>query len=193
MESGRKVPSLVELCRDTAIANLRFIGDVGDVDLHLLSDILPHCNIKELTHIENSTENANAAINRMKQKKVAFKWRLLYEEKEKELDEAIKRAAMKIGAEIRARRGGKRQIPSCSEDPPSKKKRGHPEGIGPGSVKSFLMKVAKMEDRNSHEVKIHAPMRRNALQANSLSHQSIPKQNSILQSGPDSSSRNGKL
>ncbi|CAL9124150.1 unnamed protein product [Musa textilis] len=125
MESGRKVPSLVELCRDTAIANLRFLGDVGDVELHLLRDILPRCNIKELTHIENSTEgrdlspvtddlwkrfyerhfgekNANAAINRMKQKKVAFKWRLLYEEKEKELDEAIKRAAMKIGAEIRA-------------------------------------------------------------------------------------------
>lgn len=56
MEFSRKVPSLVELCTQTAIANLRYMGDVGETDLHLLKDILPHSNIDQLTHIENSTE-----------------------------------------------------------------------------------------------------------------------------------------
>lgn len=56
MEFFRKVPSLVQLCTQTAIVNLRYMGDVGEMDLHLLKDILPHCNIDQLTHIENSTE-----------------------------------------------------------------------------------------------------------------------------------------
>lgn len=209
MESRRKVPSLVELCRDTAILNLRFMGDVGDTELHLLKDILPRCNIKELTHIEYSSEgrdlspvtddlwkrfylryfgekNANTVINRMKQNKVVFKWRELYEAKEKELDEVINRTVKKINAEIQHRNQWNLQFQSCSEDPLSEKKRGHGEGIGPSNMKSNLMKKAKLEYRNSHEVKIHA------LQPNRLSHQSIPKQNNILQSSPDSSSRNGK-
>ncbi|CAL9188205.1 unnamed protein product [Musa hybrid cultivar] len=151
MESRRKVPSLVELCRDTAIANLRFMGDVGDTELHLLKDILPRCNIEELTHIEYSSEgrdlspvtddlwkrfyvryfgekNANTVINRMKQNKVVFKWRELYEAKEKELDEAINRMVQKINAETQHRKEWNRKFQSCSEDPLSKKKRGHGEG-----------------------------------------------------------------
>lgn len=56
MEFFRKVPSLVELCTQTAIVNLRYMADVGEMDLHLLKDILRHCNIDQLTHIENSTE-----------------------------------------------------------------------------------------------------------------------------------------
>ncbi|RRT64965.1 hypothetical protein B296_00041431, partial [Ensete ventricosum] len=107
MEFARKVPTLVELCLQTAISNVRYIGDVGEVDLYLLKDILPHCNIDQLTHIENSTEvshalgrdltpvtdalwkrfyeqqfgveSANTVIKRMKQKKVVFKWRQLFE------------------------------------------------------------------------------------------------------------------
>lgn len=56
MGFSRKVPTLVDLCTQTAIANIRYIGDVGEVDLHLLKDILTHCNIDQLTHIENSTK-----------------------------------------------------------------------------------------------------------------------------------------
>lgn len=52
----RKIPTLVELCTQTAIANLRYIGDVGELDLYMLKDILSHCTIDQLTHIENSTE-----------------------------------------------------------------------------------------------------------------------------------------
>ncbi|CAD5180387.1 unnamed protein product [Musa acuminata subsp. malaccensis] len=88
------------------------------MELHLLKDILPHCNINELTHIENSTkeshaegtddswkrfyeqqfgvESANTVINRMKQKKVVSKWRLLYEAKQKEREEAKNRMAKKL-------------------------------------------------------------------------------------------------
>ncbi|RZS05726.1 hypothetical protein BHM03_00036273 [Ensete ventricosum] len=62
MEFARKVPTLVELCLQTAISNVRYIGDVGEVDLYLLKDILPHCNIDQLTHIENSTEVSHALV-----------------------------------------------------------------------------------------------------------------------------------
>ncbi|XP_065045779.1 uncharacterized protein LOC135677402 isoform X5 [Musa acuminata AAA Group] len=106
--------------------------------------------------------------------------------KEKELDEVINRTVKKINAEIQHRNQWNLQFQSCSEDPFSEKKRGHGEGIGPSNMKSNLMKKAKLEYRDSHEVKIHA------LQPNRLSHQSIPKQNNILPSSSDSSSRNGK-
>lgn len=52
----KKIPSLLDLCVQTAIDNLRYIGDVGEVDTHLLERILPHCTVDQLTHIENSTE-----------------------------------------------------------------------------------------------------------------------------------------
>lgn len=119
MEFPRKVPTLVELCLQTAISNLRYIGDVGEVDLYLLKDILPHCNIDQLTHIENSTqgrdlspvtdalwkrfyeqqfgvESANTVIKRMKQKKIVFKWRQLFEAKTKEREEAQNKMGEKL-------------------------------------------------------------------------------------------------
>ncbi|CAL9765286.1 unnamed protein product [Musa acuminata subsp. burmannicoides] len=97
-------------------------------------------------------ESANTVINRMKQKKVVSKWRLLYEAKQKEREEAKNRMAKKL-------------------------------------------KQSYAESQATMKQKLHALMRRNALRRNSLSHQSIPgsaKQNNILQSNPDSSSRNGK-
>ncbi|CAL9188207.1 unnamed protein product [Musa hybrid cultivar] len=141
------------------------MGDVGDTELHLLRDILPRCNIKELTHIEYSSEgrdlspvtddlwkrfyeqhfgekNANTVINRMKQKKVVFKWRLLYEAKGKELDEAINRTVKKINAEIQHRKQWNLQIQSCSEDPLSEKKRGHGEA---SQNKTISFKVVRIQ------------------------------------------------
>lgn len=50
-----KAPSLVDLCVQTAIDNIRYIGNVGPTDSHLLERILPHCTVEQLMHIENVT------------------------------------------------------------------------------------------------------------------------------------------
>lgn len=52
----RKIPSLVDLCVNKAIDNLRFLGDVGETDIHLLERILPHCTVEQLMHVEKSSE-----------------------------------------------------------------------------------------------------------------------------------------
>lgn len=57
-----KVPSLVDLCVQLAIDNVRYLGDVGETDYHLLDRILSHCTLDQLMHIENSTEVRLCAI-----------------------------------------------------------------------------------------------------------------------------------
>lgn len=52
----KKVPSLVDLCIRIAIDNVRYLGDVGETDIDLLGQILPHCTVDQLMHIEKSTE-----------------------------------------------------------------------------------------------------------------------------------------
>lgn len=54
------VPSLVDLCVQTAIDNVRYLGDVGETDSHLLERILPHCTLEQLIHVENSTQVRNS-------------------------------------------------------------------------------------------------------------------------------------
>lgn len=54
------VPSLVDLCVQTAIDNVRYLGDVGETDSHLLERILPHCSLEQLIHVENSTQVRNS-------------------------------------------------------------------------------------------------------------------------------------
>lgn len=55
--TGRKVlPSLVDLCIKTAIDNLRYLGDVGETDLDLLDQILPHCTVDQLMHVEKCSK-----------------------------------------------------------------------------------------------------------------------------------------
>lgn len=51
----RPAPSLVDLCVKVVIGNIRYLGDVGETDSHLLEQILPHCTRDQLMHIENST------------------------------------------------------------------------------------------------------------------------------------------
>lgn len=127
----RKVPSLVDMCIQLAVDNIRHLGDVGDTGLDLLERILPHCTVDQLKHIEDLTEvrgpifyisfltwcisvrifylisswvlqerdlspvtdklwkkfyerqfganSTNLVCERMTQKKVLFKWKLLYE------------------------------------------------------------------------------------------------------------------
>jgi len=51
-----KIPTLVDLCVQTVIDNVRYLGDVGHVDQHLLERILPHCTVDQLMHVEKSTK-----------------------------------------------------------------------------------------------------------------------------------------
>ncbi|KAE9457577.1 hypothetical protein C3L33_10511, partial [Rhododendron williamsianum] len=114
----RKVPSLVDMCIQLAIDNIRHLGDVGETDLHLLERILPHCTVDQLKHIEDSTErdlsavtdklwkkfyekefganSTNLVCERMKDKKVSFEWKLLYKAKLKNLEEAQQKSFDRI-------------------------------------------------------------------------------------------------
>ncbi|XP_039137641.1 uncharacterized protein LOC120275185 [Dioscorea cayenensis subsp. rotundata] len=217
----RKIPTLLDLCIQTAIDNLRYIGDVGELELYLLKDILPHCTIDQLMHIEDSTEgrdlspvtdrlwkrfyvqqfgedNANLVIKRMKQRDLVFKWRQLFEAKTKEREEAQQKLSEKLKqryAEEQAKKQS-RQIKICAKVPPSSSKRGFFGGGGSGydvsNVKSNLMKKAKLEYLNSHEAKVHAIIRKNALQTKSMPPPSIPrssKPGSFLGKGPATSSK----
>lgn len=54
--SARKVPSLVDLCVQKVIDNIRYLGDVGSIDHYLLERILPHCTLDQLMHVEKASE-----------------------------------------------------------------------------------------------------------------------------------------
>ncbi|XP_022878529.1 uncharacterized protein LOC111396347 isoform X2 [Olea europaea var. sylvestris] len=107
----QRVPSLVDLCVQVAIDNVRYLGDVGETDFHLLERILPHCTLDQLVHIKNCAEgtdlssvidklwkkfyerqfgaqNTNVVIERMRKKKVTFKWKQLFKAKSKDMEEA---------------------------------------------------------------------------------------------------------
>ncbi|KAK2982601.1 hypothetical protein RJ640_024661 [Escallonia rubra] len=114
-----KVPSLVDLSVQTAIDNIRYLGDVGETALHLLERILPHCTMEQLMHVESSTEtrdlspvtnklwkrfyelqfgakSTNVVVERMKEKKLQFKWKQLFEAKSKDVEEAQQKSFDRI-------------------------------------------------------------------------------------------------
>ncbi|XP_008807727.2 uncharacterized protein LOC103720002 [Phoenix dactylifera] len=204
MELRREAPTLLELCKQLAIYNVRYIGNVEALDLHLLKDILPHCTIDQLTRIEDATkgrdlspvtddlwkrfyenqfgvDNTNNVIRKMKQKRIVFKWRRLYEAKMKVIEEEQNQIAKKIKQryeESEAKRQS-RQIRLCNKVPPSSGKRSFYGGSGSSNscsnLRGNLMKKAKMEYLNSHEARIHAAMRKNALERKSFPTQSTPR------------------
>ncbi|KAH7571570.1 hypothetical protein ACOSP7_014239 [Xanthoceras sorbifolium] len=186
----RKTPSLVDLCVETAIDNVRYIGDVGETDLHLLDRILPHCTCDQLMHVENCTKgrdltpvtdklwkkfykkefgekSLNVVIERMKENKVAFRWKQLYEAKVRDLTEAEKKTSDRLKQLYQKEDARKqsRQTRLCTKTPPSSNKRsfGSGPGYGLSGVKSNLMKKAKIDFLNSQEVKNLAAMRKNAV------------------------------
>lgn len=53
---GKKVPSLLDLCVNKAIDNVKYLGDVGETDSYLLDRILSHCTVDQLRHVENCTK-----------------------------------------------------------------------------------------------------------------------------------------
>lgn len=197
------VPSLVDLCVQTAVDNVRYLGDVGETDIHLLERVLPHCSLEQLIHVEKSTEGRdlsqvtdrlwkrfyqiefgeksfNQVIERMKQRKVTFKWKKLYEAKSKEVEETQQRSFERI-KELYKKENAKRQsrqVRVCTKVPPSNNKRSfYGSGLGSsfGNTKSPLMKKAKIEFVNSQEVKNLAAMRNNAVQRNHSQGASIKK------------------
>uniref|UniRef100_F6H555 Elongin-A n=1 Tax=Vitis vinifera TaxID=29760 RepID=F6H555_VITVI len=186
----RKVPSLVDLCIRTAIDNVRYLGDVGETDINLLDHILPHCTVDQLMHIEKCTEerdlsevtdklwkkfyekefgvkSTNLVVERMKLKKVSFKWSKLYEAKLKDRDEAQKKSFDRIKQLYQKEDARKqsRQVKICTKVPPSSNKRCFYGGPGTSNLKSNLMKKAKVECLNSPEVKNLAAMKKQALQS----------------------------
>ncbi|XP_057954829.1 uncharacterized protein LOC131148888 [Malania oleifera] len=194
MTVKRDVPSLVDLCIQTAIDNVRYIGDVGETDIHLLEHILPHCTVDQLKHIEKCSEgrdlspatnkvwkrfyelefsakSANVVVERMKQKKVSFKWRQLYEAKLKDMDDAQERSFDRIKELYKKEDARKqsRQVQLCTKVPPSSKRSfwgGNGSGNNFSNMKSNIMKKAKIEYLNSQEVKNIAAMKKNSLHKN---------------------------
>ncbi|XP_071689392.1 uncharacterized protein [Rutidosis leptorrhynchoides] len=189
----RKIPSLVDLCVQKAVDNVRYLGDVGETDKHLLERILPHCTVDQLIHIEDSTEerdlspitdklwknfytkqfgskSVSVVVDRMKQKRVSFRWRQLYEAKSKEVEEAQQKSFERIKQLYKKEDAKKqsRQVQICTKVPPSSNKRsfyGGP-GINLGNTKSGLMKKAKLEFINSREVKNLSAMKKTVVRSN---------------------------
>ncbi|PON96525.1 RNA polymerase II transcription factor subunit [Trema orientale] len=191
----KRAPSLVDLCVYTAIDNVRYLGDVGETDSHLLDRILPHCTVDQLEHIEKSTEgrdlspitdklwkkfyeikfgveNTKTVVERMREKKVTFKWMKLYEAKMKDAAEKQNIACDRIAQLYKKENDRKqsRQVRLCTKVPPSSSKRSFFGGSGPGcnvsNVKSNLMKKAKIEFLKSNEVRNLAAMKKTAVKTN---------------------------
>lgn len=188
-----RVPSLVDLCVQKAIDNVRYIGNVGETDTHLLERILPHCTVEQLMHIENATtgrdlssvtnklwkklyeakfgtEAMNKVIENMKRKRQRFPWRQLYQAKLKFQEEAqnksLERMRQLYKSEDAKRQS--RQIQICSKAPPSTRKRSFSGGFGSGSSicnsTSNLMKKAKVEYLNCAEMRNRIAMKKITMQ-----------------------------
>ncbi|KAG4935587.1 hypothetical protein JHK82_049880 [Glycine max] len=115
----RPTPTLVDLCVQKVIHNVRYLGNVGSFDQHLLEQILPHCTADQLMHVEKSTKgrdlspvtdklwkkffekqfgtnSTDEVIKRMKEKRVSFRWMQLFETKGKEMAQAENEALDRI-------------------------------------------------------------------------------------------------
>ncbi|XP_051134723.1 uncharacterized protein LOC127253951 [Andrographis paniculata] len=186
-----KVPSLVDLCVQVAIKYVRYLGDVGETDYHLLDRILSHCTLDQLKHIEDCTErdlspvtdklwksfykaqfgveSTNVVVERMKQKKVTFKWKQLFEAKVEEREEATQKSLDRIRQRYKEEDARKqsRQVKLCTKAPPSSKKRTFFGGAIANNIyntKSSLLKKAKIDYVNSHEFKNLSVMNNKTIQ-----------------------------
>lgn len=192
VNAGRTVPSLVNLCVQTAIDNVKYLGDVGGTDEELLDRILSHCTMEQLAHIEASTENrdlspitdklwknfykvhfgaehTNNVVEKMKRNRVSYRWKSLYEVKMKQREEEEKKSIEKLRERYKKEDARKqsRQIQLCKKVPPSSCKRsfyGGGPGINLSNTKSNIMKKAKLDFVNSREMKNLAAMKKNSVQ-----------------------------
>uniref|UniRef100_A0A1J3CUE4 Transcription elongation factor B polypeptide 3 n=1 Tax=Noccaea caerulescens TaxID=107243 RepID=A0A1J3CUE4_NOCCA len=208
---SKKPLSLVDLCVRTAIDNVRYIGYVGGVDFHLLDQILQHCTLEQLMHIEDSTQDTdiipvtNKYWKRFCVKQFGrdadalnvivdedFKWRELYEAKLKEVEEDEKLAIdnLKQRYKVEDARKQSRQTKLCSKTPPMKKAFWGNSGSGYNlsNVKSNIMKKAKLDLYRSQEVKNLTAIKRNTIQKSfSIS---APKRTGVSANVPSTSRSN---
>ncbi|KAI3983438.1 hypothetical protein MKX01_038858 [Papaver californicum] len=182
---GRKIPTLLELCVQTTIDNVRYLRDVGETDIDLLGEILPHCKVDHLMHIEKSTierdlspvtdklwrkfyekhfgaESTKTLIERMNKRKVSFKWMQLYEAKQKDLENVQEEYGNKLKELYKKEQNRRqsRQIQVVTKVSPANNS---------SNTKGRLIKEAKMEFLNSHEARTTTMKKRNL-----LSNQHIP-------------------
>ncbi|EOA27623.1 hypothetical protein CARUB_v10023771mg [Capsella rubella] len=187
----KKPPSLVDLCVRKAIDNVKYIGYVGGVDFQLLEQIMQHCTLEQLKHIEDSTQDTdlspvtdkfwkgfyekhfgeealNDTMEGMKLNKVNFKWRDLYEAKVIHIEEKEKKVVDRLKQRYKNEdeRKQSRQTKVCSKAPPSKRPfwGNNATGYNLGHVKSNIMKKAKIDLLKSQEVKNLTAIKRNTIQ-----------------------------
>ncbi|PRQ58803.1 putative RNA polymerase II transcription factor SIII, subunit A [Rosa chinensis] len=143
MEKGRLI-RLNDHWVSIAIDNLDSFGDVGYLDFRFLDQLLPHCSKDQLIHIEKCTKDTDLTpitdklwkkfferdfggkatdevIEKMKIKKVSFKWSELYQEKSKRLEKAEKEVGVRLKKlyEKEAARKQSRQVKVLDKVPPS--------------------------------------------------------------------------
>ncbi|KAG7570234.1 RNA polymerase II transcription factor SIII subunit A [Arabidopsis thaliana x Arabidopsis arenosa] len=208
----KKPPSLIDLCVRKAIDNVKYIGYVGGVDFQLLEQILQHCTLEQLKHIEDSTqdtdlspvtdkfwkgfykkhygeEDMNELIEDLEWKKLSYKWRNLYELKVI----AVQEKEEELGGRLKERykdeneRKQSRQTKVCSKAPPSKRPfwGNSASGYNLGNVKSNIMKKAKLDLLKSQEVKNLTAIKRNTIQKSfSIS---TPKRTGLSANAPSTS------
>ncbi|CAO2200629.1 unnamed protein product [Urochloa humidicola] len=173
MEPGRNPRSLVDLCVQKAIDNLRYVNHVDGIATELLKRILPHCTLKQLEHIEDQTQmdlsevtdplwrrfyrqefgedHTNLVIKRMKECGGQYTWKALYDVKREQQKKLEKEMLDKITKKFQAEKAEKqsKQIKLCTKVPPSSKRSfyagGGPSSLSNCSYKSPILKKARME------------------------------------------------
>ncbi|XP_020972970.1 uncharacterized protein LOC107633282 [Arachis ipaensis] len=118
---ARKLRSLVDLCVQKIIDNIRYLGNVGCVDLHLLEQILPHYTVDQLMRVE-------------KGKRSKFSFSFL----------STMYGAITSWNSIEKQ---SRQVRLCTKTPPLSKKRfwGDGPGYNVSNLMSNIMKKSKIE------------------------------------------------
>ncbi|OEL24881.1 hypothetical protein BAE44_0014099, partial [Dichanthelium oligosanthes] len=198
MEFGKKKPrSLVDLCVQKAIDNLRYLGNVDGIEMRLLKRILPHCTLGQLTRIESRTEmdlspvtdplwrrfyqrefgeeHANQVIKRMKgmPETAHYTWKDLFKAKTERQKEVEDRMLERITKKFQAEKAEKlsKQTKLCTKVPPSSKRSffggGGPSSLSNSSYKSPILKKARLE------VNSHARLQ-STIQKNNFSRSSQP-------------------
>lgn len=167
-------PSNNDAWINEAIDSVRFIGDVGQTDLHFLEHILPHCTVDQLMHVEKCSkgrdlspvtdklwknfyerkfgkDETNLLIERMQQKKESsFKWKQLYEAKMKELEKKERESGRRLIQNYQREKARKqrRQIQIIEVPSSSNKKRKYERRVGfeyNTNTKSNMLKKTKRE------------------------------------------------
>ncbi|KAL5583508.1 hypothetical protein UlMin_015950 [Ulmus minor] len=144
-----KAPCLVDLCVKTGIDNLRYPGDVGEMDLYLLDQILPHCGIDHLEYVEKGSQGGDLSPVTDKMWKKFYRKEFGVESKTQGRTEKADEACEKITKLYKKEDARKQslQVRICTKVPPSTKiSFWGGSGLGYNvSSESKKMKKAKVE------------------------------------------------